>query len=497
VNNNIMQDFTMKEGESNTPTWKLSEAFHDSDMDTNPLLSQAYDPAEKLTYTVANNGSVRVLCKGTDISATNQCTDVSFQAIDGKFPRDQPVAMTITATDKYGQKVSDQMTVTVQHVNHGPKPIKDKFTFEMSEDEPTTLELKNYFKDQDINVDPSYVTGDTWSFDHDGEAKIKVDITGSKAKLTPDPDWNGKEEITFTATDKAGAKADCIGTIVVKPVEDAPKVTSFTPQTDPTIFETTDGKETSQPGFQKFTMTSTDVDNTVGDNQNQQISYNWTIEDDASNVFKVDTHTNEYIFTATFDCDFENGKFCGGDSSKTYYVTAHVTDGVMDIEGKKWYITVKNVNRAPVVSDIEVFYLDKGVPVPIAATTPGNYSVKYGKVVEFDVSKKVTDLDILDSTGATDLTKLTFEWNSNLVGAVGSTSKIDLGTGKKGTAPMALSAGKTHIITVRVTDQDQGSDSFAITVKVGKQPTTPGFEGVVMMMAIFVAVGIIYYRYRK
>jgi len=498
VTANIMQAFTMKEGETNTPTWKLSDAFHDSDMDPNPLMANAaYDTAEKLTYSVANNGSVRILCTGADITVSNNCAAISFAAIDGKFPRDQPVAMTITATDKAGQKISGQITVTVQHVNHAPKAVKDKFTYDMEEDTPATLELKTYFKDQDINVDNNYVTGDTWSFDHDGEAKIKVDITGSKAKMTPDQDWNGKEEITFTATDKVGAKASSVGTINVKQGEDAPKVTSVTPPSDPTIFETTDGKEASQPGFQKFTVTATDVDNTVGVSMNQVLSYNWTVEDDAQTVFKVDTHTNEYVFTATFDCDFENGKFCGGDSSKTYYVTAHVNDGVLDVEGKKWYITVKNVNRAPVISDIEVFIMDKGVPVPLVATTPGNYSVKYGKVVEFNVENKVTDLDILDSNQKTDLTKLTFEWNSNLVGAIGSTSKVDVGAGKKGTAPLALSAGKTHIITVRVSDQDQGSDSFAITVKVGKQPAAPGFEGVLMVIALFVAVGVVYYRYRK
>jgi hypothetical protein len=108
VSTSVMGDFSMKEGETNTPTWKLSDAFKDSDMDPNPLMANApYDPAEKLIFSASQNGSVRVICSnGNDLTASNQCADVRFNPIDGKFPRDQPVAITFTATDKSAQKIT-------------------------------------------------------------------------------------------------------------------------------------------------------------------------------------------------------------------------------------------------------------------------------------------------------------------------------------------------------------------------------------------------------
>jgi hypothetical protein len=517
----IISDFSMKEGETSTPSWKLSDAFHDSDMDPNPLMSNAaYNTKEKLTFsTGTTNGSVRVLCNGNDMTSSNQCpsSGLSFQAIDGKFPNPSiPVAMTITATDTGTPplKATAQLTVTVTHVNHKPIPVKAKQTYTMKEGETQTIDLKTWFKDQDVNSgDASYQTGDTLNFDHDGEKHISVQITGTKAKLWFDTQtdklaayWNGQEEVTFTATDKAGAKSDPVtATIIVTPLNNAPYVVSVAPTTDPSIYETDDGTEGGRPGTQKLTVTASDYDNTVGVNQNQALSYNWTVENDAQDKYTVDSHENVYTFTAAFDCDFEAGKFCGetkyGDTSRTYYVTAHVSDGVVDVEAHKWYVTIKDVPRKPVISGIDVFTVSGANKVPLAASSAGNYTISYGKVLEFDVTNQITaaDLGIEKGQGITNIDKLTFEWTSNLAGSLGQTVKIDVGAGKKsGTATMALGAGKTHIITVRVS-QGSLSATYAITVKVAKKPSTgiPGFESVVFVVSVGVAVAVIAYRRRK
>lgn len=501
----VMADFTMKEGETNTPTWKLSDAFKDSDMDLNPLMNNApYDASEKLIFSVTNNGSVRVVCSnGNDLTTANQCADARFNAIDGKFPRDQPVAMTFTATDKAGQKITDQVTVTVQHVNHGPKAIKESTTYKMDEDTQGSIDMKTLFKDIDV-WDPNYVTVDQLGFDKDGEKHLTITITGTKATIKSDKDWNGEEEITFTATDKSSAKAEVKDNIIVAPINDQPTVTSVNPTADPTIFETKNGQESDVAGSQKFSVVATDVDNTVGVSQNDVLTYNWTVEDEAQNVYKADTHSADWTFTAAFDCDFDAGAFCGGDSTKTYYVTAKISDGKSaDVEAKKWYMTVKNVNRKPELSGVEVFTVTSaGVKTPLIEKTPLNYTVAYGKVIELDVTNKVTDKDlgIADGTGIENLDKLSFEWTSSISGSFGIAADVKVGAGSaKAPATMALKAGGTHIITVRVTDSDQGSDSYAITIKVAKKPNpgVPGFEAILMVSAMVVAVVAVSYKLRK
>jgi len=514
---NIISNFTISEGDAYKPSWKLSNAFHDSDMDANPLMNgQPYNLNETLTYSVSYNGSVRVLCNGNDMIPSNQCpsSGLSFQAIDGKFPWPSiPVDMTITATDRVGLKATALLTVAVTHVNHKPYPVKAKQTFTMEEGGMQTIDLRTWFKDQDVNSgDPNYQTFDTLSYEHSGEKHITVIKTGTKARLWFDTStdklanhWNGQEDISFTAIDKAGAKSDpVVATIIITPVIQPPFVVSVTPTTDPTIDETDDGTETGHVGSIKLTIIASDYDNTVGVNQNQVISFNWTVEDDAQNVYKVDTHDNMYTFTAAFNCDFTNGKFCGetkyGDTSRTYYVTAYVTDGTFDVEAHKWYVTVKDIPRTPVISGIDVFTVVGTNKVPLTATSPGNYTISYGKVLEFDVTNQIIAPDLgIDKGQGTNIDKLTFKWTSNLVGSLGQTAKIDVGAGSKsGTATMALGSGKAHIITVKVS-QGSLSATYAITVKVAKKsiPDIPGFESVVFVVSIGVAVALIAYGRRK
>jgi hypothetical protein len=148
-----------------------------------------------------------------------------------------------------------------------------------------------------------------------------------------------------------------------------------------------------------------------------------------------------------------------------------------------------------------VFTVSGANKVPLAASSAGNYTISYGKVLEFDVTNQITapDLGIEKGQGIANIDKLTFEWSSTFAGSLGQTAKIDVGAGtKSGTATVALSAGKTQIITVRV-GQGSLSTTYAIMVKVGKKPTTgiPGFESVVFVVSVGVAVALVAYRRRK
>jgi len=495
IKSDVMQNFSFQEGDSYTPTWKLSDAIHDADMDANPLMGNAsYDPNENLTYSMNNNGSIRVVCpNGIDLTFAHQCSDVRFIALDGKFPRDQLVTMTLTVKDRSGLKVSDQVSMTVQHVNHPPKAIKGPATYNMVEDTQGMIDLKTLFKDIDV-WDPNYVTADRLTFDKDAGQHLTITITGTKATIKPDGNWCGEEKTIFTATDIAGASAQTLLVIIVDGCYDGPTAVSVYPTADPTIYETLDGKASDKHGLQRFSVMATE-------NSNKTLTFHWTVEDSATGeVYTVYSHNADWTFTAAFDCDFENEKFCGGDSTKTYYVTASVSDGTFSIEAKKWYITVKNVPRMPVLSGIEVSTVTStGIRIPLVEKTPQNYTLPYGKVIELDVSNTTTDPDSVKNDGKV-LDKLKFEWTSDLSGNLGSFPNILVGAGIiRAPATRALKIG-THVITVKVTNQNNLIATYSIIIKIAGKPCeqpTPGFDGFVVLPAILFIAVIMTYRNRK
>jgi hypothetical protein len=489
-----MVDFNMDEGEEYPPSWTLATVFHDEDMDTNPNTGQPYDPLEKLVYSVANNGSVWVQCGADPLDATHQCDNIKFVAADGNFPHDTPVTITITATDNDNEKASDQVLVTVSHKNHQPAPCTDcDDEYEMDEDTDATINLKDYFVDIDVG-NPTYPTNDQLTYDKDGDDHLTVQITGSKAKLSPEENWNGEEELTFSATDKSSASAEFDLTVIVLPINDEPTKKEVTPDLDPQIEEVdSDGDANSVA----FTAEAEDVD---GDT----LKYNWTVEhSESGNKWTVkDMSDGTYNMELDYDCDFSMYKFCGEDATATYIVTVTVTDGVVDVELKKWFVTVDNVNRDPTIEGVEISKVDKsGALELVPPKSAGNWSFKYKKIYRLDATKFVSDDDEGLESGVPEdaLENITYEWTSDKQGPIATSNDpyIDISAGKSSSlAPYSLKKG-THIITLRVTDPDAGFADYTFTVKVaGSGSDDPGFEIVFAFAAIIVAVAVLR-RFRK
>jgi hypothetical protein len=165
-------------------------------------------------------------------------------------------------------------------------------------------------------------------------------------------------------------------------------------------------------------------------------------------------------------------------------------------------VTIRNVNRDPVISGIEVATVKKdGTTVPEAEKSPGNYSFAFGKVYQLDVTNLITDLDegLENGDGVENIGELTFEWQSNIDGVIGTEPSINVGAGKGSSlADFKLKAGKKHEITLRVTDTDGGSDEYTFTVKVGDEGKGgPGFEAVFFVASVGVAAAILSYRRRS
>jgi PGF-CTERM protein len=488
----VMVDFEMDEGDEITPSWNLGQVFSDEDLENNPNTGGQYDPLDELTYSVQNNGSVWIHCNDKPLDTNNQCDNIEFVAADGNFPRETLVTLTFTATDAYNEKASDQILVTVKHVNHAPTPNADaEDEYEMDEDTDATLNLKDYFDDIDVG-NPQYPTNDQLTYDKDGEEEITVQITGSKAKLSPAEDWNGEEEIIFSATDKSGGSAEFDLKVIVLPVNDAPKKDTVTPETDPQLDEVDEGDANSQT----FTASATDVDGDV-------LKFNWSVEHSESgdkwDVSTLDT-AGSYTLNVDYDCDYSDEVFCGDDASVTYIVTVTVTDGIVDVELKKWFVVVNNVNRDPTIGGIEISQVDKsGTLTPQTPSSADNYTFKYKKVYRLDVTTFVSDLDEGLESGLpeTALDNLSFEWTSDKQGPLGSDASIDLASGKSSSLASNTLKKGTHVITLRVTDPDTGAAEYTFTVKVkGDDTGGPGFELVFGLAAVLVAVVIVRRKFK-
>ncbi|MDK9506373.1 tandem-95 repeat protein, partial [Vibrio parahaemolyticus] len=106
---------------------------------------------------------------------------------------------------------SDSDSLVVNRVNDVPtveNAIADQV---LSEDfDAYTIDLNEVFKDSDSSLE----------FSVSGNNSIQISIVNGVATINPTADWNGKETITFTATDPSGESVSQTVNFTVAPVAD-------------------------------------------------------------------------------------------------------------------------------------------------------------------------------------------------------------------------------------------------------------------------------------
>ncbi len=134
--------------------------------------------------------------------------------------------LTFTATDPGGLKDSSGATFTVNAVNDAPvvSDIPDQTITEGGSF--TAIMLDNYVSDVD-NADSTL----TWSFSGNANLTIQISSNHVATISVADSNWNGSEEITFTATDPGGLNDSDAATFTVNAVNDAPVVSNIPGQT--------------------------------------------------------------------------------------------------------------------------------------------------------------------------------------------------------------------------------------------------------------------------
>ncbi len=135
-----------------------------------------------------------------------------------------PDTITYTITDPEGN--TDSAIVTVSVVEGEVTPIANPDTADVDEDDSVIIDVLANDTDPDTPVEELVVTEATAP---NGEVVINDDGTLS---YTPDPDFNGEDQITYTVSDPDGNTATGTATVDVAPINDAPEAENDTAATD-------------------------------------------------------------------------------------------------------------------------------------------------------------------------------------------------------------------------------------------------------------------------
>ncbi|MDV5034243.1 tandem-95 repeat protein [Vibrio diabolicus] len=247
------------------------------------------------------------------------------EIVDGKlvftpaenFNGDAEITYTITDSS-----LTDQATVnvTVNAVNDTPVVESSIADQTLAEDfTPYTIDLNTAFSDVDGDL----------TFSVSGNSNVNVSIENGIATISPTADWNGSEELMFTATDPSGESVSQTANFTVAPVADIESDRATVVEDTPTII------------------------NVLG---------NDTFEGD-DKVVSLDTNNGPANGTVSVNPDGSvtytpNDNFHGADSF-TYIVTS---GGVS--ESTTVNVDVTPVNDAPVAKD-DTAVTDEDTPVMI------------------------------------------------------------------------------------------------------------------------------------
>ncbi|MET2849241.1 tandem-95 repeat protein, partial [Vibrio owensii] len=156
---------------------------------------------------------------------------------------------TITYTPNQDYNGADEFTYTVTSggvtetttVTLNVTPVNDKPVVENTiadqvlpeEFTPYTIDLNDAFSDVD-NADSEL------TFSVSGNSNIQVSIVDGIATITPTADWNGSEELTFTATDPSGLEVSQTVDFTVNAVADIVSDSANIVEDTPTILDVLD-----------------------------------------------------------------------------------------------------------------------------------------------------------------------------------------------------------------------------------------------------------------
>jgi hypothetical protein len=314
----------------------------------------------------------------------------------------------------------------------------------MEEDVP--LELENEVSW--LFADPD---SDELTYEAEGQVNLVIDIIQETGlvTLTPKPNWNGMESITFIANDTE-AQVEAIVEFTVYPTNDLPVIKQVGSQLVSDEYSELEFV-VSQDDWINLTVISEDID---GDDKRGTLYYILNIPE-RENLF-FDNDKNELVFNPkNADVGW-------------HYIEIKVTDNnetPVEYTSQKLKIQVINVNDPPSVQ----------------ITEPED-GIKISQDFKLSFNCTADDIDLLIPNSTE---KLTYRWYAR------TPEVIELGTGKELVNPK-LPVGQFSI-TVEVKDSDNAvaTDSILVNVAKAKTDTTKVTSSVFFWIVIIIIIVVI------
>ncbi|WP_238136455.1 tandem-95 repeat protein [Vibrio parahaemolyticus] len=179
---------------------------------------------DQLTVSLENNSNGYFVLVGDEVKLTQAGVD----AVNNDELNLKDLTITASVSDGVNPTASDSDSLVVNRVNDAPtveNAIADQV---LSEDfDAYTIDLNEVFKDSDSSLE----------FSVSGNNSIQISIVSGVATITPTADWNGKETITFTATDPSGESISQRVDFTVAPVADIVADKATVVEDTPTIIK--------------------------------------------------------------------------------------------------------------------------------------------------------------------------------------------------------------------------------------------------------------------
>ena len=237
--------------------------------------------------------------------------------------------------DPEGARATQQITYEVVPVNDPPvikhiagQKIKEKERFEI-------VDLSKAAEDSDNKPNELH-----WTVT--GNKDLKVDIKGTRAQvLTPNPNWFGKETLTFTVKDIAGASASTQATFEVVAVNDPPTLKPV----QPFVIE------------EKKTFAPFDFSKVVSDPDNKLDELVWTLDNEVPALKGKKAGKNGPAVKHEINFSIDEKGVLRAETPNPYWngmevVTVNVFDPAGESASIQVKYTVKPVNDPPIVKEI-------------------------------------------------------------------------------------------------------------------------------------------------
>ncbi|EOX4447999.1 tandem-95 repeat protein, partial [Vibrio alginolyticus] len=181
-------------------------------------------PEEQLTVSLEDNSNGYFALVGDEVKLTQAGVD----AVNNDELNLKDLTISASVSDGVNPTVSDSDSLIVNRVNDAPtvdNVISDQV---LAEDFTIyTIDLNDAFKDSDSAL----------NFSVSGNSNVLVSIENGIATISPTADWNGSENLTFTATDPSGESVSQTVNFTVAPVADIVADNATVVEDTPTIIK--------------------------------------------------------------------------------------------------------------------------------------------------------------------------------------------------------------------------------------------------------------------